>query len=128
VQQTTGNTIGTSILNSASIWFDFNQYIYTNSTINTITSPTGIQENSFNKSGILIFPNPFSTTSTLISTNELKNASIHFYDVVGREVKRITGVSSQKTVIERGGLPAGIYFYTIEQEQQFVSSGKVVIE
>lgn len=85
--------IGTQIKNKAAIYFDFNEPIITNTTLNTIVedSPhnfTGIQ--SINKeegTNLIMFPNPAKDEVTILfESNENSNGILNITDISGRKV------------------------------------------
>ena len=78
---------------------------------------------------ITIFPNPFSTETTLSINGQLKmnNGEFIMYDVFGREVKKMSIVNYPFT-IQRNGLPSGMYFYKVSGDEKVLGTGKVVIE
>ncbi len=127
IKQKTGNSPGTTITNSASIWFDFNQFIYTNSTVNIIQAPTNINQISLNNN-VLIYPNPFSKSATLISNTELKDAQLLIYNMLGEKINNINNISTQQVIIERNNLISGIYFYSLIQKEKIIAKGKIIIE
>ena len=77
-----------------------------------------------------IFPNPFSQSAILkISENHYLPSQFKLLDVFGREVKTIDfekGVAEQ--MLMRNNLSSGIYFYKLENDKKFISSGKLIIE
>ena len=75
------------------------------------------------KTFIDIYPNPFSTTTTIELPSETHILSI--YDIVGNKV-RVEQVSGT-TLIERGNLSKGIYFIELRSERQALK-GKIIIE
>lgn len=64
----------------------------------------------YDKTGLNIFPNPFSTSTTLQSSVSLQNATLSVYNTMGQEVKQLTNISGQSITLQRGNLPSGIYF------------------
>ncbi|HOY31031.1 MAG TPA: metallophosphoesterase [Bacteroidales bacterium] len=76
-----------------------------------------------------IYPNPFTDRAILqiSGTAEVKNYDLRIFDVMGRVVKSVTGISEEKTIIERDGLVAGVYFYLISDFKGKTSSGKLII-
>jgi len=76
------------------------------------------------------YPNPFSTTATLAinSDKELKNAELHMYDVVGREVYTQNNIDNNRISINRNNLQTGIYFYTLLEEGQVLVNGKCIVQ
>jgi len=75
---------------------------------------------------IVISPNPFTHTAT-ITFNQPGQFDFTLFNIFGKEVMRRENISGQ-SIIERGTLPAGIYFYRISNGNKIVDSGKVVIQ
>ncbi|MDD5570319.1 MAG: choice-of-anchor Q domain-containing protein [Bacteroidales bacterium] len=76
-----------------------------------------------------IYPNPFNTTFTLKISPEIiiKNALMKIYDVYGKEVKTIL-INTNETIIDRGELQSGIYFYQVINNNENIFKGKLVIQ
>lgn len=87
---------------------------------------TTVVDGLFNGNDFSIFPNPLITSSVIQFSNELKNAELVIYDVLGKEmmIKRFTG---NKIEIERGSLVSGIYLLTLRDSgKQYIK--KIVVE
>jgi uncharacterized repeat protein (TIGR01451 family) len=128
VKQSTSNTIGDVIENTAYIYFDFNSAVITNTTINTVAEPLGIKETGSSNS-VAVFPNPFSDNTTFVINSSDLNGSYSFElsDVLGKTVKQVKTNEKQFSV-SRNGLQNGIYFYTISNSEGFIGKGKVIIK
>ena len=83
------------------------------------------QEN--NNSPLSIFPNPFSTQSTLRTAERLQNASLTIYNSVGQTVKCIDNLSGQTVLFQRDNSPSGLYFVRLTQDGNTISADKFVI-
>ena len=91
------------------------------------TEPNGVTENYF-ESGITIYPNPFSSETT-IEFNELqKNTTVKLIDIVGKEIKTVVLKDENKLTIEKGNLKAGIYFLEMKDENYNTVNKKIVIQ
>lgn len=90
---------------------------------------TPVQEENKPENAVRIFPNPFSTSCTIIINSKFKmqNAELKIYDVTGREILKL-GIRNQKSEISRGNLTSGIYFYKVTNVNGVVGSGKIIIE
>ncbi len=73
-----------------------------------------------------IAPNPFSQ-STLIKFNNQLEFDFSLYDILGKQVINQQRNSNQLT-INRGILPAGVYFYNISSGVKTFAMGKLIIE
>lgn len=89
-------------------------------------SLTGITEPEKDIS-VRTYPNPFITGTTLTFNRDVKSASLRIYNVLGKPERQMT-FSGKELVIERGDLPAGIYFYRIETSDGPFGKGKLVIQ
>ncbi|MCC6690526.1 MAG: T9SS type A sorting domain-containing protein, partial [Bacteroidia bacterium] len=73
-----------------------------------------------------IFPNPFYSETTIRMNTVLKNAILTLYNSLGEKVNQAK-ISGQTVTLQRNNLPAGIYFFCIEQNNQTISSSKLII-
>jgi hypothetical protein len=64
-----------------------------------------------------VYPNPFSSSTTVAFGQALTNTDIHLFDVYGQEVRRISNFSGTKLSLQKENLNAGIYFLQIKNEQ-----------
>jgi hypothetical protein len=79
---------------------------------------------------VSVYPNPFSNEA-IISIGKsvsLSNASIHMYDLVGKEVRLISDIQSHELMINRDNLADGMYFYKLINKGQEISTGKLIIK
>lgn len=86
------------------------------------SSPTMSDE----KNKVVISPNPFDQSSTIYFPTGEKFDFV-LYDGFGKEVRNWKDISGT-TVIQRGNLPAGIYFYQVSSKGKNFSAGKVIAE
>ena len=85
---------------------------------------TGVQRLN-NSTAVNIYPNPFDSQTTIGFSEEQKNITLKIMDVVGKEIKTIN-FSGRQLIIEKGEMPAGIYFLQIQTEQG-ITSKKLII-
>lgn len=130
IKQSSGNVIGDEIRNTAYIYFDFNEAVITNTTLNTIASPVGIESIISNTGNIKVYPNPFSESTTfVIQADKLnENYSFQLIDVLGKTVQSINNISEKQFAISRNGLQNGIYFYSITNAGSPIGKGKIIIK
>jgi|GEM_PF-5806178 len=88
---------------------------------------TGIAESGTEGQSFSIFPNPFTSTTTLLFQSELTHANISVKDVLGRVVKTVD-FSGRQLSLERAEMKAGIYFVQVTDDQQHVTVKKIVVE
>ena len=121
--------IGARIENSAAIYFDFNPAVITNTTVNTISLSVATEPSQAGQA-LSIVPHPVGQMATVRFDNP--NGLSHSFsllDLSGKEVSRIEGIGGESFVLDRKGLPAGIYLYRLSDAQgQQVSVGRLVIQ
>lgn len=93
----------------------------------TTTISTAIKEQTIGS--INIYPNPFSASFTVSIPSEimLKDGIIKIIDLSGREAKTVSIINNE-TIIDRGELQTGIYFYEIINNNVAIGKGKLVIQ
>jgi len=112
---------GTQIKNSASIYFDYNAPVKTNTTLNTIDNGSGVKEiNQTEVFDLTVYPNPASqSVSLLINSSEASaNAKVKFYNILGSEMLAQTvKLTAGKNVLtaDVSSLAAGMYFVEITE-------------
>jgi len=117
---------GTVITNRADVFFDFNAAILTNTTVNTLYGPNGIEKRTLPNTGIFAYPNPFDESTTILISGTPQQHELILYDVVGQEVKRFK--SSESTItLQRESLAKGIYFLKVFTDQALTGEEKLVI-
>jgi N-acetylneuraminic acid mutarotase len=77
---------------------------------------------------ISVYPNPFSTQTTLHSDIALHNASISVCNSVGQTVTEIKNISGQTIVLHCDDLPGGIYFVRIKTGSKIFTKKLVITE
>ena len=114
---------GALIENSASIYFDYNTPVFTNTTTNNFIS--GIHEiNSVND--VTVFPNPAESQLTIHSMN-LNMNSIEITDVLGRNI--YAEKPNQKTsIINLKSFASGVYFIKAQLQDGSIQVKKFVKE
>jgi hypothetical protein len=101
---------GTEIENIAEIFFDNNAPIITNTALNTIITPTSIDD--IKNHQLLVYPNP---ASTVIYWNDVQYKLMTVTNAMGQ---RIEGVSSHRNgQYDTSSLSAGMYILQFENEQ-----------
>ncbi|MFN0202157.1 MAG: T9SS type A sorting domain-containing protein [Bacteroidia bacterium] len=116
--------LGTEIRNAVSIYFDANEPVKTNETLNTIfwedvaISATYLQN-------VSIYPNPTDENSLLSFENKAKESyEILIYDVIGNLVRKL--VTNQESVLlGKGELTDGLYFVEVKGRKMY--QGKWVV-
>jgi len=95
----------------------------------TVQQSNGLQLTDNSEQKIKVYPNPFSTTTTIFIDNELLTSSleIRMYDIFGREIKRMTKIKSKEITITRNNLTGGLYFIRVIREDKIIDNRKIII-
>ena len=122
--------LGTQIKNTAHIYFDFNTPIVTNTTQNEFTATASISEFAKSNAEVSVYPNPFNANAIFVIKSEKTNETYSFemFDVLGKTVKSVHGITTKQFQISRDNIEAGIYFYKIYSAERIIGNGKVVIK
>lgn len=128
VQRQPGLPVGTTITNTAYIYFDFNPAIITNTTINTIASPLGITLPE--QASITVAPNPFSDEALIVpgSFGGGKPVHLQVFDVSGRCVVDRDKLSGSTVQLSRNAMPAGIYECRLTAADGNTAHCKIIIQ
>jgi hypothetical protein len=93
-----------------------------------ICNSIDIRENEENQNErINIFPNPFSSSTTIIFKTAVKNAELRIYDIYGHEIKRIENIFGQEIELSRYNLINGIYYIRLTEFNKIIATGKIII-
>lgn len=93
--------------------------------LDSSSSPLTIAE-SLSNVFVTAYPNPFSNSTTIQFSRQLKNASLNLFNSTGTKIKSLN-FSGESVKIERENLSTGIYFYQILQDNGNVLKGKLII-
>ncbi len=81
------------------------------------------------QTSIKIYPNPTCASSILEFSNPKNEChSLKIFNHQGQLIKIITDIYSDKFVIERNNLPAGLYFLQLWTEKQIIGTGRLIFE
>lgn len=107
--------VGQVINNTANIYFDFNEPIITNTTVNTyIMDPDGINDITKNEK-VILYPNPSDGLINVVYPNVQNTTSqIEIFDLTGRIILN-TSMLTQKT-IDLSSYGKGMYWLRISNE------------
>lgn len=120
-----GAVAGTVIHNTADIYFDYNSPISTNTTINTLQSPAGIQQLTAGAVKATVFPNPADATLN-ITLNDKTTANVTLMDMTGRTIQQLQAANGTATLSTKA-LAEGLYQVSIRSGAQVLST-KVLVK
>lgn len=114
---------GTQINNTASIYFDYNSPVITNTTLNTLQTASGVYE--LNAGSFEVYPNPSNGIITINSSDIVSKITV--INVLGEVVKSITADSKQ-VIVDLTDLKSNVYFLQITDDKNQTSIKKIVKE
>jgi hypothetical protein len=125
-----GLPLETSIFNTAYIYFDFNPAVVTNTTINTLHIDNTSIDELANDQRLLVYPNPFTETTTVYFGEDLNNHSIQIVDALGKIVYSNNAVNGNKAEIEAGQLNNGMYILLLidNSSNEVISNAKLMVK
>ncbi|HVA97320.1 MAG TPA: T9SS type A sorting domain-containing protein [Bacteroidia bacterium] len=80
-----------------------------------------------NPADLRIYPNPFSSSTTLQTNMFFKDATLIIYNSCGQTVKEIDNLSGQTIIFNRNNLPSGLYFLRVTQDNKIFTTDKLII-
>jgi hypothetical protein len=101
--------------------------IKTDSLGNFLTTGIVSQISTNNKFSTFIYPNPFSSITTIRTNNLFENATLTIYNSLGYQVKQIINIVGQSVELQRDNLPSGLYFIYLTQGDNINSECKLMI-
>lgn len=85
-----------------------------------------LEENE-NQISINIFPNPFSTETTLQINENLNDATLMIYNILGQIVIMTGNLNGNEVKLFRDNLQKGIYFLRLTQGNRIITTEKIII-
>ncbi len=129
IQKKKNLSIGTPISNTASIYFDYNTPVVTNTVTNHLADPNYVFEvRGDNGVTVSAFPNPFSESTNVVVSGLKDNFDFTLLDITGRIRKQVIQVNNKQFEINRDELSTGVYFYRISTGKKQQAVGKLVVE
>jgi hypothetical protein len=132
VEQVANNPVGTIINNKASIYFDYNAPVVTNTTFHEIGDNfytidiVGTEDVQMENVFINVFPNPFHQQARVqVSGAEFLQINFELYDITGKLLYQQLSYDNDFD-IQVADLTAGVYFYRIIADGQLLNSGKLM--
>ncbi|GAB4446753.1 MAG: hypothetical protein OHK0036_00040 [Bacteroidia bacterium] len=92
-----------------------------------VQNTTGIDSPPKSENTLQVFPNPFSTQTTLQVDRPLHDATLIVYDYLGQTVAQIKNINGQTIIFNRGNLASGLYFVHLTQDNQLIATKKLLI-
>jgi Secretion system C-terminal sorting domain len=85
--------------------------------------------NELNKiTAISVFPNPFSSSTTLQLSQVLNSGTLTIYNLYGQPVQRIDNLNGKTIMFNRTNMAPGLYFVQVSQDNKIIASDKILIK
>lgn len=127
IKPNVGLAQGTQLTNTANIYFDYNDGVATNTTLNTIDYALSVQDLENGKVTIALMPNPFKDFTTIKVEGENASYNLKVYDMLGQLIR--TDVTANNIfTIQRETLAAGVYMYEVLKGTKLIGKGKMIAE
>ena len=122
-----GFSAGTIIPNNASIFFDTNPAIVTNTFSTKFITLLGVAD--FDANSLVLYPNPAKNTVQigLVNTNEQINKVV-FYDILGKTIKTVSTIATENVTIDVSDLAKGVYLVEIALDNNLKLTKKLVVQ
>jgi len=86
-----------------------------------------IKENTSKDLVVEVYPNPFTTSTTLQTETPLNNATLTLYNSYGQIVQQLTNINGQSVTIFRDNLSNGLYFMRLTEDNRLITAKKLEI-
>jgi PKD repeat protein len=93
----------------------------------SVTGLTGIETYIQNAVSVHIYPNPMNEYAIIELTNLNDKADFILYDMDGRVVYKNNEIHNGNFRLETKAITSGLYFYSVNNQNQLLSKGKIVI-
>ncbi len=81
-----------------------------------------------NKSVINIYPNPFSSETTMETDIFMKNATISIYNNLGKPVKQLTNIFGNKVSLSRVGMSSGLHYLILTESNRIIATKQIIVK
>lgn len=115
----------TFIENSASIYFDYNEPVKTNTVLGRIELSTGIED--IISTTLSVFPNPSSNFTTVQLHQYFDDFDLEVLDLSGKIILTKKNLTGNQAEVNTAGLQNGIYIIRAESGEKMISMGKLVV-
>ena len=107
---------------------------------NLITTGSGIESQQnclllstrksekISESGINIYPNPFSSETTVQANIPMKNATLTVHNNLGQQIMQLTNIYGNTVSLKRGGLSSGLYFIRLKEDNKTLATKKIIVK
>ena len=130
IEQKKDIPLGSVVYNAASIYFDYNAPIITNTTKHTIGKNfiTITELKELSTTSLKVYPNPFSQEAVIeLKDSDASEKTFELFDLQGRSIRREIFTNNQ-LIFKRNQLSSGLYFFKVTDRNGVLTQGKLVVE
>lgn len=91
------------------------------------STATGINSIADSRMHVKIYPNPFSSSTTVQLSSALQNGELTVFNIRGQQVKTMKNISGQEIKFFRDDLSSGIYFMRLTENNKLIVADKFVV-
>ncbi|WP_435413892.1 glycoside hydrolase [Polaribacter aestuariivivens] len=124
-EKTVNSIAQKGVLSNKNISYNAPAYSVTTFVIDVSNS---LSVENFKGDEVLVYPTPFTTQCTFKLPRNLSNAELIIYNVIGKEVKKISNINSNEIIVERENLDSGMHFYKLIENNSVISKGFLITE
>ncbi|MBM3919373.1 MAG: YHYH protein [Sphingomonadales bacterium] len=88
---------------------------------------TSVQEIIAEDKNISVYPNPFSSQTTLQTAEQFINATLTIDNCFGQTVMEIKNINGQAVTLQRNALSTGLYFIRLIEDNKIIATKKIII-
>jgi hypothetical protein len=122
-----GFAVGDIIPNTASIFFDTNPAIVTNTFETEFVQSLGT--NTFTDSNLVVYPNPATTSVQIALTNSAEQISaVTLFDMLGKKIIEQNTIVGNQTTINTQALSKGVYLIEIKSTTNQKLVKKLIVQ
>lgn len=118
--------LGTTINNTAYVYFDANPAVVTNTTINERSNVNGIRTVNGSNMSAEVIPNPAHDIASIEFSGATGTIAIQITDELGNVIAT-ANVNNNVYALNAAGLASGIYFYSAHDANGNKASGKISV-
>ncbi|HEY6162604.1 MAG TPA: T9SS type A sorting domain-containing protein, partial [Bacteroidia bacterium] len=87
----------------------------------------GVFDPSSGMHGLSVYPNPFSSETTVELTGFTGSAEVKIFDVIGNQVRTMVIHNSDRFTVTREDMGAGMYFMEVLSDGALIGAGKLIV-
>jgi uncharacterized repeat protein (TIGR01451 family) len=118
--------LGTTINNTAYIYFDANPAVVTNTTTNERSNNTGIRTVNGSNMSAEVIPNPAHDIASIAFNGATGTIALRITDALGNVIAT-SNVDSKAYTLNASDLASGIYFYTAQDADGNRAAGRISV-